>query len=86
MLKRALYGLKTSSRVFNEFFGDLLRSMGFVLSRVDQDLWYRKSDDYEEYDYIATHIDDIIIAAKKPMDYMNVIEQSFKVRSVNSSP
>ena len=53
---------------------------------MDQDLWYRKSDDYEEYDYIATHIDDIIIAAKKPMDYMNVIEQSFKVRSVNSSP
>jgi hypothetical protein len=29
-LQRALYGLKTASRSFHEFFGDTLRRMGFV--------------------------------------------------------
>ena len=86
VLKRALYGLKTSSRAFHEFFGDLLRSMGFVPSRAYQDLGYRKSDDYDRYDYITTHVDDIMISAKNPMEYMSVIEQSFKVRDVTSSP
>jgi hypothetical protein len=39
ILKRALYGLKTTSRSFHEFFGDCLKSIGFQPSRADQDLW-----------------------------------------------
>jgi len=46
------------------FFGNCLLQLGFSPTRADPDLWYRKSDDYEGYDYIATHVDDIIIAAK----------------------
>jgi hypothetical protein len=86
ILKRALYGLKTASRSFHEFFGDCLRSMGFQPSRADQDLWLRKSDDYDGYDYIATHVDDIIIAAKRPGIYMAKIEQEFLVRNKEDSP
>lgn len=85
-LKRALYGLKTASRSFHEFFGDCLRRMGFNCTRVDPDLWYRKSDDYYGYDYIATHVDDFIIAAKRPAEYMSQIEQEFLVRNKEDSP
>lgn len=85
-LKRALYGLKTASRSFHEFFGDLLLRMGFQPSRADQDLWWRRSDDYEGYDYIATHVDDIICAAKDPSKYMAQIEQEFKIRDLSDSP
>jgi hypothetical protein len=87
ILKRALYGLKTASRSFHEFFGDCLRSIGFKPTRADQDLWIRKSDDYNGYDYIATHVDDIIIAAKRPAEeYMAQIEQEFLVRNKEDSP
>jgi hypothetical protein len=86
ILKRALYGLKTASRSFHEFFGDKLRRMGFVSSRADQDLWVRRSDDYKGYDYIATHVDDLIIAAKNPGKYMNDIEQEFLIRNKSDSP
>ena len=86
VLKRALYGLKTASASFHKFFGDFLRELGFKPSRADQDLWIRKSDEYEGYDYIATHVDDIIIVAKDPVSYMNRIEQRFKVRDVTDSP
>ena len=86
VLKRALFGLKTESRSFHECFGDLLREMGFQPTQVDQNLWYRKSDDYDGYNFIATHVDDFLILAKNPMDYMAQVEQSFKFRDVMNSP
>lgn len=86
ILKRALYGLKTASRSFHEFFGDKLRRMGFTCTRADQDLWIRKSDEYNGYDYIATHVDDLIIASKNPGKYMNDVEQEFMIRNKADSP
>jgi len=86
ILKRALYGLKTASRSFHEFFAECLMHMGFTPTRADPDLWYRKSDDYEGYDCMATHVDDIIIAAKRPAEYMVQIEQEFNVRNQEDSP
>jgi len=85
VLKRALYGLKTASRSFHEFFGHCLLQLGFSPTRADH-LWYRKSDDYEGYNYIAIHVDDIIIAAKRPAEYMSQIEQQFNVRNKEDSP
>lgn len=85
-LKRALYGLKTASRSFHEFFAECLMRMGFKPTRADPDLWYRKSDDYEGYDYMATHVDDVIIAAKRPAEYMAQIEHEFNVRNQEDSP
>jgi hypothetical protein len=49
-------------------------------------LCLRKSDDYKGYDYIATHVDNIIIAAKRPSEYMAKIEQEFLVRNKEDSP
>ena len=86
VLKRALYGLKTASASFHKFLGDFLREMGFEPTRADQDLWIKKSEQYEGYDYIATHVDDIIIVAKNPLEYMSHIEQHFQVRDVTDSP
>ena len=63
VLKRALYGLKTVSNSFH---------IGFTLSRVDQDLWMIKLDTYD-YDYIVTHVDDIIIAENNPSKYISDI-------------
>eukprot|EP00957_Ditylum_brightwellii_P067246 5103002-Ditylum_brightwellii.AAC.1 len=66
MLNRALYGLKIASASFHMFFGDFLRELGFEPLRVDQDHWLQKSVKYEGYDYVATHVDNIIIVAKDP--------------------
>eukprot|EP00957_Ditylum_brightwellii_P121308 9251360-Ditylum_brightwellii.AAC.1 len=42
------------------------------------DLWIKKSKHYEGYDYIATHVDDIILVAQNSLEYMSHIEQHFK--------
>ena len=65
-INRALYGLATSSRSFHEFLGDLLQRMGFEPSRADQDLWYKLCEDKTKYEYVSTHVDDLIIAAIEP--------------------
>jgi hypothetical protein len=85
-LQRALSGLKTALRSFHEFFGDTIRRMCFILTRADQDFWYRKADDHAGYNYIATHVDDIATAATRPAKYMYMIEQEFLVRNKEHSP
>ena len=60
--------------------------MGFTPSRADQDLWIRKSEEYTGYDYIATHVDDLIIASKDPLIYISQIEQEFALRNIEDSP
>ena len=86
VLKRYLYGLNTALKSFHKYFGDFLIYLGFTPSRADQYLWIRKSDKYEVYDYIATHVYDVIIAAKNPSKYMHEIEMHFKVRDITDSP
>ena len=81
-IKRALYGLATAARAYHEFFADLLRRMGFTPSRADEDLWVRKSEEYMGYDYIATHVDDLIIASKDPLKYISQIEQEFALQNI----
>eukprot|EP00957_Ditylum_brightwellii_P178420 13590377-Ditylum_brightwellii.AAC.1 len=60
--------------------------MGFTPSIADQDLWIHKSEEYNGYDNIATHVDDLIIVSKNPLKYMNYIEQHFQVHDVTDSP
>ena len=86
VIKCALYSLNTASNSFHDFIGDFLKDLGFTPSRADKYLWLRKSDKYDGYDYIATHVDEIIIAAKNPSKYKNKIEQNFQVRDITDSP
>ena len=62
VLNCALYCFKTSYNSFHNLFGNFLRDIGFTPSRADQDLWLIKSGEYHGYNYIATHVEDIIIA------------------------
>ena len=86
LLRRDLYGLNPASNSFQRYFGDFLRDLRFEQSRADQDLWIIKFDRYEWYDYIATHVDDVIIAGKNSSKYMHDIEIYFKVRKITDSP
>jgi hypothetical protein len=49
-------------------------------------LWYRKANNHAGYDYMATHVDNIAIAALRPAEYMSMIEQEFLVRNKEDSP
>ena len=83
---RALYGLKTASNSVHNYFGEFLRVLVFPPSRAYQYLRIRKYDDYEVYDYIVTHVDDVIISTKNPYKYTHAIDMHFKAKDINDSP
>ena len=69
-----------------DFFADTLLNLGFKPSRVDPDLWMKPNKDGDGYDYIATHVDDLIVVGKTPQEYIALIEQEFALRNVESEP
>ena len=69
-LNSALYGLPTAALSFHDFLADTLRRIGFIPSIADQESWIIKSDDHKGYDYLAAHVDDLIVTAKRPVEYI----------------
>ena len=43
--------------------------MGFELSRHDPDIWMKEAA--PGYDYIGTHVNDMMVVAKEPKQYMD---------------
>ena len=86
VINQYLHGLKTASKSFQKYFGYFLGDLGFTPSRADQELQICKNDKYKKYEYIATYVDDVIIATKNPSKYMHAIEMHFKVEYIMESP
>ena len=82
IFKKALYGLRSSSRAFRAHFADFLRSLGFFATRYDRDVWMRKRDDEDGYDYVCTHVDDFKIVARDPERWKSLISAAFLLKSI----
>jgi hypothetical protein len=77
---KGLYGLATSAARYHEVLSAELRTMGFRPSKVDYNLWMRKSDD--GYEYLATYVDDICVWAKDPMSILHRLKERFIMKGV----
>ena len=86
VFKKALYGLRSSSRAFRAHFADFLRGMGFTATRYDRDVWMRKRETCDGYDYICTHVDDFKIVAREPSRWQEQISAAFLLKSVGPQP
>lgn len=82
IFKKALYGLRSSSRAFRTHFADFLRSLGFSATRYDRDVWMRKRESEDGYDYICTHVDDFKIVARDPERWKAHISGAFLLKSI----
>ena len=71
IIKKALYGLRTSGQCFHEKFSSTLYEMGFKPSKADQDVWMREKDGL--YEYIAVYVDDLAIVSKDPQAICNTL-------------
>ena len=69
IIRKALYGLKSSSRAFGQYFAEFLRGCGFKPTRYDRDVWMRLRDTQDGDDYICTHVDDFkVVTQAIPLD------------------
>ena len=66
--------------------GDTLKSFGFKPTRADPDVWIKLLAEGSHYEYIASHVDDIIIASKDPMKYIKMLEKIYPLRNIDTDP
>ena len=81
VIKKALYGLRTSSERWWSHFADTLRGLGFNNTRYDKDVWLRPSECGTHYEYVCTHSDDFMIAARDAQAIMNSIKETYNIKS-----
>jgi hypothetical protein len=80
IVDKSLYGLRTSSARFHEHLSAKLRSMGYVPSKADMDLWMK--DCGSHYEYIARYVDDIIAFGKDPLATINEVKRDYILKGV----
>jgi len=68
VIKKALYGLRSSGFQWHEKLADTLREEGFQPSKADPDLWFRDAGD--KYEYICIYVDDLLAMMKNPKEFM----------------
>ena len=90
VIVRALYGLKSSAKAWRSHMCNTLQTMGFEHSLADNDVWLRKSnkanDSCPHYSYILVYVDDILIVADKPQEYMDVLSKHYYVKETSIGP
>jgi hypothetical protein len=80
IIRKALYGLKSSGLRWHERLSDVLRGMGFVPSKAERDIWMRDMGDH--WEYIGVYVDDLIIASKDAEAIVNFLmdNHAFKLK------
>jgi hypothetical protein len=74
IIKKALYGLRSSGARWHDRLFDTLTGMGFLPSKMDPDIWLRAKIDH--YEYIAVYVDDLMIASREPQAIIDSLESA----------
>ena len=80
IIKKSLYGLKSSAASWHRTMNNYLWSIGFKPSKGDSDLWYRDEGTY--YEYICVYVDDLLVASHRAKEIMDEIQKTFKLKGV----
>ncbi len=82
LIRKALYGLKTSGKRWAKRLIDVLRDIGFSDSKANPSIWMCRAGDH--YEYIAVYVDDLCISSKNPKEITDVLikEYGFKLKGV----
>ena len=77
---KSLYGLKSAAARFHEHLGVTLRKMGYRPSKGEPNLWMKDCE--EHYEYIATYVDDLMIASKDPDGVIKTVKETYDLKGV----
>jgi hypothetical protein len=83
IIKKALYGLKSSGATFRAHLAETLDAMGYKPSYADPDVWLQpavKPDGFKYYDYILCYIDGVLRISADPKKTMQRILEDFKLK------
>ena len=86
IIRRALYGLKTSAATWRQHLADTITNMVFTASLADSEVFMKANsfgdgrvhDEY--YTYIMVYVDDILIIDKSPGHFMDILKPSYIIK------
>ena len=83
VVKKALYGLKSSGAAFRALLAKRLYEIGFLPSKADPDVWMRpgvKPSGFEYWEYILCYVDDVICVSNNPTQTLQALQKYFKLK------
>jgi hypothetical protein len=70
IIRKALYGLKSSGAAYRAHFAETMTDLGFKPCYADNDVWMKpsiKTDGLEYYEYVLTYVDDYLCISEAPL-------------------
>jgi hypothetical protein len=89
IIRRALYGLKSSGAAYRAHFAATLTELSFMSCKADPDVWMRKAmkdDGFEYYEYILTYVDDCLVVSHQPQLLVDTLQNEYKYRLKDIGP
>ena len=71
VIRKALFGLRFSRKLFGELLFEVLDELGFTPSKAEPQIWMRENDGI--YKYVTTFIDDML-AMKDPEAFIEILQ------------
>ena len=78
IIRKALYGLRSSGARWHEKLSDCLRELGFQPCKAEPDIWLRRNGNI--YEYVAVYVDDLAIVMHDPQAFADVLMQRYKFK------
>ena len=78
LIRKALYGLRTSGARFHDKLADTLRDMDFFPCKCDPDLWMRDAGD--TYEYVCVYVDDLMAIMKDPQAFFDALTGKYQYK------
>jgi hypothetical protein len=89
IIRKALYGLKSSGAAFRALLAETLYDLSYVPTKADPDVWIRpavKPDGFEYYEMVLIFVDDCLAVSHDPMKTMKGIQKDFKLKDDKIAP
>ena len=89
ILRKALYGLKSSGVAFRAHLAETLHDIGFKPTKADPDVWIRpavKPDRTEYYKYIMCYFDDMLSVSHDAKSILQSLQEQFKLKGNKIEP
>jgi hypothetical protein len=83
IVKKALYGLKTSGAAFRAHLAETLYELNYAPTKADPDVWITpgvKPDRFEYYAMVLVYVDDVLCIFHDPEATMKGIQGAFKLK------
>ena len=89
IIVKALYGLRTSGKMWHIRFAECLKAEGFEPCKAEPDVWLRKATNkhgVQVYEYVAVYVDDLMMAMVNPKAFETLLREKYKFKLKGTGP